>query len=173
MTRDVHIKRYRSTDIEVLHSAVVESHAELSEFMAWCTPNYSIDDTATWVNGRAAAWDDNREWSFLIVDLADRILGTCGLHRLDLLNGVGEAGYWVRTSATRQGIATVALQQICRFAFHERGFHRVEILAAVTNLASQRVAEKTGAIREGILRERLSLHGRHVDTVLFSIINRD
>jgi RimJ/RimL family protein N-acetyltransferase len=48
--------------------------------------------------------------------------------------------------------------------------NRIEILVAVDNLASQRVAAKVGAVREGILRNRLLLHGKIHDAVMFSLI---
>ena len=47
---------------------------------------------------------------------------------------------------------------------------RIEILAAVGNVPSQHVAEKAGAICEGILRQRLLLHGVAHDAVVFSIL---
>ena len=51
--------------------------------------------------------------------------------------------------------------------------NRLEILAAVDNIASQRVAEKAGAIREGIMRNRLVIHGKLYDAVMFSLIPGD
>jgi ribosomal-protein-serine acetyltransferase len=127
-------------------------------------------DTTGWVESRPAAWDRNEEWSLVIVDAGGRILGACGLHRLDLRNGVGELGYWVRTSVTRQGVASEAVRQVTQWAFREQGLHRIEIVAAVENLASQRVAEKTGAVREGVLRQRIILHGQRHDGVLWALI---
>jgi RimJ/RimL family protein N-acetyltransferase len=46
--------------------------------------------------------------------------------------------------------------------------NRLEIVAAVENIPSQRVAEKAGAIREGIARSRLFLNGRFHDAAVFS-----
>jgi RimJ/RimL family protein N-acetyltransferase len=122
------------------------------------------------VESRTAAWERNEEWSFIVVDSADRLLGTCGIHRIDFRNGVGEIGYWVRTSATRRGIATEATRQLSRWAFQVKDLHRLEILAAVDNIASQRVAVKVSGTPEGILKERLLLHGQRHDCLLFAIL---
>jgi RimJ/RimL family protein N-acetyltransferase len=46
-------------------------------------------------------------------------------------------------------------------------------MAATGNKASQRVAEKAGAVREGILRNRITVHGRVLDAVVFSLIPPD
>ncbi|MFS8084914.1 MAG: GNAT family N-acetyltransferase, partial [Acidobacteriota bacterium] len=82
-------------------------------------------------------------------------------------------GYWVRTSAAGRGIATGAARLMARFSFEQVGLHRVEIVAAVPNIASQRVAEKVGAVREGVLRNRLLIGKESQDAVLFSLIPED
>jgi len=58
-------------------------------------------------------------------------------------------------------------------AFEQLHLHRVEIIAAVKNLASQRVAEKAGAMREGILRRRLLINGNHHDAIIYSLLPED
>jgi RimJ/RimL family protein N-acetyltransferase len=79
----------------------------------------------------------------------------------------------VRTSATGHGIASAAVRLVARFGFLEQGFSRLEILAALGNVASQRVADRAGARREGVLRKRLHIHGQVLDAVLFSLVAED
>ena len=165
------IRRYRPSDVDAIYSAVMESRRELSTWMPWCHASYCRQDAINWVESRPDAWENNREWSFVIVDSGDRFLGTCGIHRIEALNGVAEIGYWVRSTATCRGVATSATQQLCHWAFSEARLHRIEVLASVENLPSQRVAEKIGAVREGILIQRMVLHGRRHDCVLFAILN--
>jgi RimJ/RimL family protein N-acetyltransferase len=85
----------------------------------------------------------------------------------------GNLGYWVRTSAAGRGVASKASRLVARFGFEELGLHRIEILAAVSNVASQRVAEKIGAAREGVLRKRLLIRGEPQDAVMFSLVPED
>ena len=164
MPRNIQIRPYLPCDIDTIYPAVIESRAELTPWMPWCHAAYSVQDTIGWVESRPLAWERNEEWSFVIVDAAGRFLGACGIHRFDLRNGTAEVGYWVRTSATRQGIASEATRQLALWAFRETQLHRLEIIA------SHRVAEKAGATREGVLRERLQLHGRRHDGVVFSLL---
>lgn len=170
MIDGIQLRRYQRDDVDAVYEAVIESRVELAQWMPWCHADYSRGDAVWWVESRPAAWERNEEWSHLIVDGQGRLLGSCGIHRLDLRNGVGELGYWVRTSATGQGVATAATIQLCEWAFREQGLHRIEILAAVENHASQRVAVKAGGVREGILRQRLSLHGHRYDCTLDAIL---
>jgi len=173
MTQSVQLRRHRFEDVDALHDAVIDSFSELSQWLSWCHPGYSRDETIERIRCRHESWEKNEEWSYLIVDEDDQILGSCGLHHLDLKNAVGEIGYWVRTSATGRGVATSATRQLCHKAFHEFGLERVEIVVSVENQISLRVAEKTGAIREGILRKRIVLNGRRHDCVLFSLLKEE
>jgi RimJ/RimL family protein N-acetyltransferase len=50
---------------------------------------------------------------------------------------------------------------------------RIEIAVAVENFASRKTAEKSGATREGILRQLLSIGGRQHDAVMFSFVRED
>jgi RimJ/RimL family protein N-acetyltransferase len=62
---------------------------------------------------------------------------------------------------------------VAKFGFAELGLQRIEILAAIPNIASQRVAEKAGAVREGVLRKRLLIRGVSQDAVMFSLVAED
>ena len=82
-------------------------------------------------------------------------------------------GYWVRTSKTRQGIATIATRLVARFGFDELKLNRIEIVVATDNIASLRVATKVGAMREGLMRRRTVVRDRTYDAVMFSLISED
>lgn len=166
----IRIRRYEPNDVDAVYEAVMESKAELLLWMPWCHHAYSRHDAAAWVESRPNAWETNQEWSFVVVNAEGKLLGACGIHRIDRLNGVGELGYWVRTSETSHGVATLAATLLSQWAFQEMGLHRIEIVASVENAASLRVAEKVGAIREGVLRERILLHGRRHDGELWALL---
>ena len=64
-----------------------------------------------------------------------------------------------------------ALKTLCRCAVDTLDFKRVELLTDPENLASQRVAEKAGFQREGVLRSSLEYRdGRRRDSILFSAL---
>jgi len=109
-------------------------------------------------------------FEFAIVSSAGRYLGGCGVNDIGQANRRGNIGYWVRTSEARRGVATAAVRLAYQWAMENTNLLRLEILIAVGNVASQRVAEKAGAVREGTLRKRLLLHDEPHDAVMFSLI---
>ena len=164
------IRQYEPEDAEALWEAARESVGEVSRWLSWCHAQYSMAEAVEWIRSRAPLAAEGREYTFAIVGSDGRFLGGCGLNQINRLHRLANLGYWVRTSATRHGVATDAVRQVAEFAFGNTDLVRLEIVCAVGNDASQRVAERAGAVREGILRHRLLVHGQPVDAVMYSLV---
>ena len=168
------LRPYRISDINDLYEAVRESIAEISLWTDWCHQRYSIKESRTFIKTRSKACKKGISYDFAITDATDGYyLGGCGLNRIELHYGMANLGYWVRTSRVKMGFATAATRLLAQFGFKELGLKRIEIVTDVNNMASQRVAEKSGATREGILRNRLFVRERACDAVMFSLIPGD
>ena len=168
------LEPYRIGDVEHLYQAARESIAELSVWMPWCHADYSIKESRAWVESQAEVWEKGTQYDFVITDAKDgSFLGGCGLNHIDYKNRIANLGYWVRTSRTKRGVASAAVRLLAQFGFGKLKLNRIEITAAVGNKASQRVAEKVGATREGILRNRIVVRERVYDVVMFSLIPED
>jgi len=168
------LRPYRLSDVDAVYEAVLESKAELSPRMYWYHPGYSIEEARTWVESCDEAWERESEYRFAITDSGSGVfLGSCALTIVNREFGVAEIGYYVRTNRTKQGVATTAVSLVIQFGFNKLKLNRMEIVIMVDNAASQRVAEKAGAIREGILRNRIIVREKAYNAVLFSLIPQD
>lgn len=163
------IRPYRLDDDAAIVEAALESVADVQPWMPWCHPAYSIEESRAWLRVQVPAFAQQAAFEFAIVDADGRYLGGCGVNQLDPLNRRANLGYWVRSRAARQGAATAAVGLLHDWTFASTDLVRLEIVVAAGNAASQRVAEKAGAVREGILRRRLLLHGRVHDATMFSL----
>jgi ribosomal-protein-serine acetyltransferase len=162
---------YDEGDVNALYEAVRESIDEVSPWLGWCHRDYSIEESREFICSRQLASQGDEWYSFGIFDVASRrFLGGVGLNFINRVHQLANLGYWVRTSASGRGVATAATKLAARFGFEQLGLHRIEIVAAVDNVASQRVAEKAGAVREGVLRNRLLIRGEPRDAVMFSLV---
>jgi ribosomal-protein-serine acetyltransferase len=142
---------------------------EIRRWMPWAstqTRQTAID----WCTTHAHP-DPARAMNFAIIG-GDRFVGSVGLGRTDWTDGRVEIGYWIAPWARRKGYAVEATLGASAYAF-QKGMHRIELLTAVTNLASQGVAEKAGFTRECVLREAMLIPGGHVDAVLFSLLESE
>lgn len=83
-------------------------------------------------------------------------------------------GYRLAYDHWGKGIATAAVRKAVGEAFNKwKQLERLEAIADVENAGSQRVLEKAGFKREGVLRRYLVLKGEVRDMVMFSIVSTD
>ncbi|WP_176573600.1 GNAT family N-acetyltransferase [Nonomuraea pusilla] len=98
-----------------------------------------------------------------------RLAADVGVRDLDWNHGTAEVGYMAAPWARGNGYTAEAVAAVARWLFEQHGLRRLQLRAAVTNHASQRVAEKAGFVREGVARS--SLVGE--DMALYSLVPSD
>jgi ribosomal-protein-alanine N-acetyltransferase len=116
-------------------------------------------------------WAEGTGATFAICEAVGECLG----HVFVNLSGYsrGSVGYWLLPEARGKGLATRAVRLISRWAFRDLGLARVQLLTEPSNHESQRVAERSGFQREGILRSFTAIDGRRTDNVIFSLLPSD
>lgn len=145
--------------------------ADIARWLALVPQPYTEDDARTYIDSCLASGHDRRP--FAITDAATaELVGAIDM-RISHLN-TGHVGYWVAPHARGSGVASDALLMLSRWAFESLGLGRVELLTDPENVPSQRVAEKAGFQREGVLRATLpGRDGDRRDGVMFSLLPSD
>ncbi len=167
----VELRPPRRTDARPMFEAVSASLPELVPWMAWAHPDYREVEAAEWVRRAGRAFADGLEFGFVVRSVeTGEVLGSAGLNTIDRLNRWANLGYWIRSDRTGHGFATRAARLVSGFGLSEVALGRIEILAAVENRRSQAVAERCGAVREGVLRRRLRVGDDVQDAVVFSLV---
>jgi ribosomal-protein-alanine N-acetyltransferase len=92
---------------------------------------------------------------------------------LDRRPGTAELGYWLVERARGRRLGSRAVALLAPWALTEAGLERVEALVEPANVASQRVLERAGFRREGLLRSYLVLPGRRADALIYSLLRDD
>jgi RimJ/RimL family protein N-acetyltransferase len=134
----------------------------------------SVAAVGDWITATMTARAEGHTFHFAIVDSpTDTFLGGCGLTQLHATHRFANLYYWVRSSQVRRGVATTATRLLAAWGFTHVNLHRIEIVVALENTASLRVAQKAGASREGVLRNRIWVHDRSHYAVMFSLIPED
>lgn len=160
--------------LDAICEAIAESLPALHRTLTWAVSDYGREHASQFLRYAVQAWQDDREFTFYIFDATGRrLLGGCGLNYVDPPFKRCNLGYWVRTSAAGNGVATAATRLLARWALEVKGFERIEIVAELSNEASRRVAQKAGAQFEGIARRRVRLHDAQLDGAVFSLVRSD
>jgi RimJ/RimL family protein N-acetyltransferase len=102
--------------------------------------------------------------------LGGPVLGGASVYDVDPVAGRAAVGYWLTAAARGRGVASRAVRLLAGWAFGQLGTARLELTCGPDNVASQRVAERCGFTREGVLRSHVPFQGGRRDTVLFSLL---
>lgn len=166
------LRRYRNEDIPALFEAACSSIDEVYPWLPWCHPGYQLMESQEWVGKQIQRWDEGKEFEFTIYNHQKEFVGGCGLNQINPLYKIANLGYWIKTGRTGHGYARAATRQLAEFGLTQLGLKRIEIVVAVQNLPSQRVAEHTGARKEGVFRNRLLLHGQCHDALIYPLCRK-
>lgn len=168
---DAFARPYRASDAAMLHEAVHETAASLAAWLDWYRPDYSLADARQWIAHCATSRESGDLYTFAIFDAADeRFLGAVGISQRNRLHNFAGIGYWTRASARGRGLAARLGREVAAFGFRHVNLARIEIVAAVDNIASRRTAEKIGAHCEGIQRNRLRVGNRMLDAAVYALL---
>lgn len=161
--RELELRPWTMADVPALVDAC--SDPEIRRWIPVIPRPYTKEDARAFVRGEVAGLGQHQ---FAITE-SGRIVGSIGMKTNDFRTG--HIGYWCAPEARGQSLTTRALRMLSRFAFDELKLERLELITDPDNHASQRVAEKVGFRREGVLRSHL-LHpdGRRRDSVMFSLL---
>ena len=133
-------------------------------------PRFSRDELAASLPYLAEFVASGRLMPLVAVEAStDEVVGGGQLHHLDGERGIVELGYWVLPQARRRGIATRIARRLAEHAF-SLGIERVAAYVNVGNVPSERVLERAGFTREGIVRSLPKPGGLRVDKTLFSLL---
>lgn len=165
------LRPFNDGDAASFVAAVRESSATVGRWMSWAHPEYTESEAKAWFALCASERASGTSHEFGIFHTeSQHLVGGCGLNQFNDPNSFCNLGYWVRQSWQCRGAASAAVSALTRFAFSHLGQGRVEIVIAAGNEASCAVAEKAGALRECLARNRLRLHGSFTDAYVYSLV---
>ncbi|HEX8497899.1 MAG TPA: GNAT family protein [Actinomycetales bacterium] len=134
---------------------------------------YGLDVAMAWCQELSPAIREEGQGLVRAVEVHGRLVACIDAKRLDWVGRTAEVGYWAVPAHRGRGHTTAAVELFSRWLLSEQGFERIELRAAVGNVASQRVAQKAGFLQEGILRNAGYVDQGRVDLVVFSRVRSD
>lgn len=101
------------------------------------------------------------------------VIGSCGFLKMAAQHFRAEVGTELSKEYWGQGIASEALEAVLRYGFMHLDLQRVEGLIEPANLPSQKLFEKHGFIREGLLRKYEFTCGKFDDLYMYSLLKEE
>jgi len=131
---------------------------------------YTAADAEAWVRFASS----QAQPTSLAIEVDSEAVGGVSLQLHDDVERVSaEIGYWLGRGYWNRGIMTAAVRALTRYGFEQFSLTRVYAVPFATNVASHRVLEKAGYVREGLLRRSAVKNDIVLDQVLYAMTDRD
>jgi [ribosomal protein S5]-alanine N-acetyltransferase len=145
-TRRLHIRPIAMSDAPAIFDGYAQD-MEVCRYLSW-SPHQSIVETETFIR-RSLETPNHRAYA-LTLNGDDKAVGVLGL-RSQIPTRVG-FGYVLKRALWGQGFTSEALAAAAVWALGQPSIWRFGDVCDVENVASARVMEKAGLVREGVLR---------------------
>jgi len=167
----VRLRPLRSDDADALFA--LQSDPRVMRY--WSHPPWTHRDEAVQRIAKFARDRETTEFYPWVTTTADddALIGTVSLFAIHRAQCRAEIGYALLSSQWGRGYATDMLQPALAFAFGSLGLERIEADIDPRNVASCRLVERVGFVREGVLRERWRVAGEVTDSAIYGLLRRD
>jgi RimJ/RimL family protein N-acetyltransferase len=166
---DVVLRAWREADAPAVTEACQDP--EIGRWVSIPQP-YTLADARAFIAESSSMWADRSGAAFAIVDAeSDRLLGAVSRFGPD--GHHANVGCWITRGARGRGLGTRALRAVGEWTFATTGTIRLDAYIMVGNAASERMTERAGFRREGVLRAWDLLRGEPVDCVVYAWIRSD
>lgn len=171
----VYLRLVREGDARVYTELLRRNRDLLEPFEPLRTPDYYTEAYQRAVLREAVdASAVGSGYMFAVVLDSHEVVGRVGLS--GVFRGAFQScfiGYFIDRHFTGRGYATWSVKNAVSFAFDRAGLHRIEASVMPSNIASQRVLEKSGFRREGLARNYLRIQGKWEDHFIYAITQED
>src|SRR5580658_2357934 len=162
----------RSAHVPAYAALVEQNVARLVRWFPWAANEQRDDEIEAYLaslEAQRARGERNESYAILV---EGELAGSLSIHDHEPRNDVAELGYWLGERFGHRGIVTRCVGALCTHAF-ATGMHRLEIMSAAANLPSRALAERSGFVFEGVLRERVRTSLGYEDAALYARLAND
>lgn len=101
-----------------------------------------------------------------------KLIGTCGFHNMNKHHRRSEIGYEIHKDYWRKGYVTEAVEEMMSYGMEEMSLNRIEALIYPENIPSQKLLEKLGFTKEGLLKDYYIFRNLPQDLLMYSYIKK-
>jgi len=166
---DITLRPWRDSDAPALVIACQD--ADIARWASIPQP-YLLEHAVAFIAESRAGWRDGSGAAFAVVDTSTgRLLGAVSRYGPD--GHMANLGCWVARDARGRGIGARVLRAVADWTLATTDVVRLDAYIMVGNEVSERMTERAGFQREGVLRAWEMLGGTPVDCVVYSRLRSD
>ncbi|EEJ71558.1 GNAT family N-acetyltransferase [Lactobacillus ultunensis] len=164
---DINLAMPQAWQAVELYHAIADDREDLGKWLPWAYKMQSADDEAKFIK---TIQEDMIQQRMIVLTILvnGEPAGMIDLHKL-VKNKKGEIGYWLSSKYQGHGIVTRSVLELCKYAFNELNLQYVDLIVAIENGKSSRVAEHAGFKLMGV--EQNLIHDHQMAGKIFRKIN--
>lgn len=168
------LRTFKVSDVSNVHHMLLQPESTLFNPSSYSEDKKETQKLVNIWRSEAESGQSRKNFTFLIETTIDCIfVGIIAIDLIKLHYKNAETWYKLSPEIWGKGYATEALERIIRFGFEDLKLHRIEAGCAVDNIASYKVMEKCGMIREAHRRKLLPLKSGWSDNYEYAILEED
>ena len=101
------------------------------------------------------------------------VIGSCGFLNIVSQHFRSDIGFELSKDYWGQGIAQESIEAVIKYGFEQLNLQRIQALIEPPNEASQKLVERQGFIKEGLLRNYEFTSGKFDDLYMYSLLKED
>ncbi|MBW8308808.1 MAG: GNAT family N-acetyltransferase [Candidatus Paracaedibacteraceae bacterium] len=165
----IYLRAVELSDKEMLLDIINDEQTE-SELGGWSFPVSDLNQEE-WIKSLK---QDNKTLRCVIVNKEDdKAIGTVILSDIDYKNGIAEIHIKIGMQIRSKGYGTETINLIVGYAFNELRLNCIYAHINSYNEKSQKLFEKCGFVKEGILRDRIFKKGDYHNIYSYSLLKGD
>lgn len=172
-TKRLNIRELQQADVGNVH--ILHSLPETDEFNTLGIPeNLQVTEAIinNWLEEKQREPRNNYVFGIDLND-SNQFIGLIAINLGRAKFRRAEVWFKIHKDYWNNGYTTEALLKLLDFGFNHLNLHRIEAGCAVENVASARVIEKAGMVREGMCRKDLPIRGAWKDSYSYAILEED
>lgn len=133
----------------------------------------SVDDTLKLILQVNDSFEthDGITWGITLRENPQSLIGTIGFWRIIKAHYRAEIGYLLHPGLQGKGLMQEAITAVIRYGFDTMNLHSVEANVNPDNIASIRLLDRNGFVREGYFKENYYSNGVFEDSAIYSLVH--
>ncbi|MGI8599455.1 MAG: GNAT family N-acetyltransferase [Chitinophagaceae bacterium] len=131
----------------------------------------NVENAENWIQKKIQGWEQQSMFSFAIIDKnSGKLIGDSIIKNIDWYVPKAEIGYCITSEFEGKGLMQEVLTALHTFAFEQLGIEKLFLKIATLNHRSFKLAERTGYLQEGILKnEYRTADGELIDIYYYGL----
>ena len=170
----LYLRTYALADAKSLFQLVDENKKMLSDYFPMTVEgNTSVMAKRKYILERNADRKSGKHLFAGIFTLDKKLIGQILAKDINWRVPKCELGYFLDKDFIGKGLGSEAVNLFSTYCFEELGIAKITLRIEPSNIASKKLLEKAGFLREAYFKENYFFNGRFIDTEIYSLLNNE